>query len=123
MHTMSISNDYDNVLPSLNLRMQITDELIARFAVSKAMARPSFSEMQAYQILDANMDEETQRVNLTSGSWNNPNLKPLESDQADLSLEYYFNDAGGMAHVNLFYKDRSEERRVGKVRRERSGRN
>lgn len=105
MEPMSISNDYDNVLPSLNLRMQITDELIARFAVSKAMARPSFSEMQAYQILDANMDEETQRVNLTSGSWNNPNLKPLESDQADLSLEYYFNDAGGMAHVNLFYKD------------------
>ena len=105
MEPISVNNDYDNVLPSLNLRMKITDELVARFALSKAMSRPSFSEMQAYQILDATMDEESQSVNLTSGSWNNPNLKPMESDQADLSLEYYFDDAGGMAHLNLFYKD------------------
>src|SRR5690625_7835015 len=51
------------------------------------------------------MDEVSQLVNMTSCSCNNPNLNPLESDQADLSLEYYFNDAGGMAYVNLFYKD------------------
>lgn len=105
MEPISVENDYDNLLPSLNLRMQISDELIARFAVSQAMSRPSFSEMQAYQILDATVDEETGNVNLSAGSWNNPNLQPLESDQVDLSLEYYFDDAGGMAHLNLFYKD------------------
>ncbi|WP_347329463.1 TonB-dependent receptor [Marinimicrobium locisalis] len=105
MEPLSVSNDYDNVLPSLNLRMTITEDLIARFAASKAMSRPSFSEMQAYQMLEASIDEETGNVDLSAGSWNNPHLKPLESDQLDLSLEYYFDDAGGMAHLNLFYKD------------------
>lgn len=105
MEPVRAENSYTNVLPSLNLRLSIREDLVARFAVSKAMARPEFSEMQAYQILNADVDADTGGVTLSSGSWNNPYLEPLEADQMDLSLEWYFNDAGGMAHINLFYKD------------------
>lgn len=102
--SLSVDNDYTNVLPSLNLRFKLSEELIARLAISKAIARPEFNQMQAYRVLDANLDQTSGSWNLTAGSWNNPNLKPLEANQFDLSLEWYFNDAGGMAHLNLFHK-------------------
>src|SRR5690606_9251553 len=42
---------------------------------------------------------------LSADLWDNPRLEPVEADQFDLSLEWYFSETGGMAHVNLFYKD------------------
>lgn len=35
----------------------------------------------------------------------NPFLEPMEANQFDLSAEWYFDDAGGMAYVAVFYKD------------------
>lgn len=105
MEPLDAKNSYTHVLPSLNLRLELREDLYARFAVSQAISRPGFNEMQSYKNLEANEDPDTGEVTLRSGSWNNPDLRPLESDQVDLSLEWYFNDAGGMAHLNLFYKD------------------
>lgn len=105
MEPLDAKNSYTHVLPSLNLRLELREDLYARFAVSQAISRPGFNEMQAYQNLNANEDPDTGEITLSSGLWNNPDLRPLESDQVDLSLEWYFNDAGGMAHLNLFYKD------------------
>lgn len=102
--TIQVGNKYTDVLPSLNLRLQITDTLIARLALSQAVARPDFSQMQAYRVLNADLDSTSGEWDLTASSWNNPNLRPLEADQADLSFEWYFNDAGGMAHLNFFHK-------------------
>lgn len=107
------NNSYDNVLPSLNLRAGLTEDLVLRFAASQAISRPNFSEMQAYRVLSASLppgmnleDGPTlEDFLLTANLWDNPNLEPVEADQLDLSLEWYFNEAGGMAHVNLFYKD------------------
>ena len=46
-------NEYTDVLPSLNLKWEFAPNVIARFAFSKAIARPDFSQMQAYQVLSA----------------------------------------------------------------------
>jgi iron complex outermembrane receptor protein len=110
---LAMENSYTNVLPSLNLRMFLTEDLILRFSAAKAMARPAFNELQAYQQLSASAPEglpdgaivDASEYRLTSSVSSNPNLEPMESDQFDLSLEWYFDDAGGMAHATVFTKD------------------
>ena len=89
----------------------------ARFAASKAIARPNFSDMQAYQVLNASVKPgvtppadgsqlPVSSLNLTGSSYDNPFLEPMKADQFDLSLEWYFAaDRGGMAWINLFHKD------------------
>ncbi|MFT4179619.1 MAG: TonB-dependent receptor [Thermomonas sp.] len=113
---ISARNSYTDVLPSFNLKWEPKKDLIVRFAASKAIARPNFSDMQAYQILNANVksgytpdDGATtvplDKLDLTGSSYDNPYLTPMKADQFDLSLEWYFDpDHGGMAWVNLFHK-------------------
>ncbi|WP_198147345.1 TonB-dependent receptor [Gilvimarinus polysaccharolyticus] len=109
---ISAENSYTNVLPSLNLRVTLSDELFLRFAASKAISRASFGQMQAYQSLSADKPEgvpdgefvPADDFVLTSSSSSNPLLEPMEATQFDVSLEWYFNDAGGMVHVNAFTK-------------------
>lgn len=114
---ITASNSYTDVLPSMNLRWEPAENLIVRFAASKAIARPAFSDMQAYQDLNADVEEgytpppgttvvPIDRLNLTGSSTDNPYLEPMKANQFDLSLEWYFDpDKGGMAWINFFHKD------------------
>lgn len=117
---ITASNSYTDVLPSLNVRWEPVDNLIVRFAASQAIARPAFSDMQAYQVLSAGTREgidppdptdpiqtlPVTDLNLTGSSTDNPYLEPMKANQFDLSLEWYFDpDKGGMAWINLFHKD------------------
>jgi TonB-dependent receptor len=110
-------NSYTDVLPSLNMRWEPVDNVILRFAASKAIARPAFSDMQAYQVLNADVEPgytpppgttliPVDRLDLTGSSFDNPYLEPMKANQFDLSVEWYFDpDHGGMAWVNFFHKD------------------
>jgi TonB-dependent receptor len=87
--------DYDNVLPSLNLRWELNDELLLRFAASIGMTRPTLSEINPSQ----NVQLGSQTVTV-----NNPDLDSFEANQFDAALEWYFADEGLLA-LNVFYKD------------------
>lgn len=107
-------NDYTHVLPSLNLRWKPADDMIVRFAASKAIWRPEFSRLKAVSNLgaswvgdEATMDElaaDPSLVRLEVDNSSNPYLEPMSAKQIDLSFEWYFDEKGGMAHVNLFSK-------------------
>ena len=118
---ITAKNSYTDVLPSVNVRWEPVDDLIVRFAASKAIARPNFSDMQAYQILSASVRTgvtppttpgatlPVTDLDLTGSSDDNPYLTPMKANQYDLSLEWYFDpDHGGMAWVNIFHKDISD---------------
>ncbi|MES2672759.1 MAG: TonB-dependent receptor [Pseudomonadota bacterium] len=121
----SESNTYDALLPSFNLAVNITDELIARFAASKAIAQPDMEDVRYTTSLNVlndlpDQDEVTNpqpflaaRQRLVSydvtkwgGTAGNPSLDPMESTQFDVSLEWYFAQAGS-ATFTLFKKDLS----------------
>lgn len=114
---ITASNSYTDVLPSLNMRWELADNWIMRFAASKAIARPDFGDMQAYQVLNVDVKDgitpptdgsplPVTDLDLTGSSFDNPYLTPMKADQFDLSLEWYFDpDRGGMAWINLFHKD------------------
>jgi len=126
------SSTYETVLPSFNLRVSLTDDLISRFAVSKAIALPDMSEVRNQAVLgarqltttfvqdeavdpdeveepgpvDTGRDIESVASPLWTGSGGNPGLQPMESIQYDASLEWYFAPVGSLT-ASIFYKDLS----------------
>ncbi len=94
-----------HVLPSFNLRMQATEDVFVRFAASKAIWNPAFSQTQAVITASPDVDEDTGTIESFDISQDtNPYLKPMEANQFDLSVEWYFDSAGGMAYAALFNK-------------------
>lgn len=100
---VNVSQNFMDVLPSLNLRFHLSDELQARFAVAKAISRPDFSSLQAYTSLGSSYDNTTLKQKFTGTANGNPNLKPTDSTQIDLGLEWYFSSSGHITGA-LFYK-------------------
>lgn len=97
----STSSNYSTVLPSFNLKLGVTDDVILRFALAKAIALPNIGMKRNYVSIDADrvveVDDDTAIVNFyKSGDTGNPMLKPMEAVQYDLSFEWYFSDVGSL---------------------------
>lgn len=92
-------NDYDYLLPSLNLKFGLADNLILRLAAARNLARPGMWDLRTRN--DYSITGST--LGATTG---NPFLKPAISDNFDASLEWYFggNRVGSLT-VNLFAKN------------------
>ncbi|MCW4462017.1 TonB-dependent receptor [Sphingomonas sp. BT-65] len=76
---------YTEVLPSLNLKYELTRTLQARLALGRAISRPNFFDQRLAQQLNGG-DTVNQPFRGTAG---NPQLEPIRSDQVDLTLEWY----------------------------------
>jgi len=102
----NVDNDYTNALPSLNLRLNASDALQFRFAYAKAMSRPDFTQLQGYAALSQNIPggaTTPDQVTYTGKAEGNPSLKPVRSDNFDLTAEWYFDRAGSFT-VAVFKK-------------------
>jgi iron complex outermembrane receptor protein len=97
---LSLQSSYWNYLPSFNARLQLNEHLYLRLAASKTITRPNFGSMSPSLTLNAN----PVNPSLNSGSQGNPDLKPIEGTNYDLSLEYYFNKSD-LIYVAGFHKD------------------
>jgi iron complex outermembrane receptor protein len=80
----SQSGGYNDWLPSINVRFDLTDKLVGRLTAGDVMARPNPSQLAFRRSTDV--------IGLT-GSRGNPDLLPFEARQYDAGLEYYFSDA------------------------------
>lgn len=94
-------NTYDDWLPSANLKWNLTDDLVARFAVAKTMTRPDYSALGGFVTLGA---PPATVVEIGSGSGGNPDLEPIRSTNFDAGLEWYF-ASNSLLGVGLFYMD------------------
>ncbi len=91
-------NEFDNWLPSLNLRFDLTPKLLFRFAASKAINRPAFGNLRNFVSLGFNGSN-----GVFEARANNPFLRPIKADQLDLTAEWYFARVGQLTGT-LFYK-------------------
>jgi TonB-dependent receptor len=101
------SNTYTDVLPTLNVRFLLEANLQLRFALGKAIVRPSFGQMNPFTTLAFNFAPDGHSpaaVNPLTGSGGNPELKPTRANQLDTSLEWYFAPTGSITFA-AFYKD------------------
>jgi len=87
---------YNNLLPSLDFDLGLTDSLKARFSYSKTVARASYAQLAA-GATPQTPGGSTLNGFQPPGTANNPALIPLESDNLDLALEWYFSDKGYVA--------------------------
>jgi TonB-dependent receptor len=88
--------DYDHLLPSLDVDMEVTDNLKARFSYSKTIARAQYDQMRAAVNINGS-NAPTITGGVPGASQSNPALVPLESDNLDLSVEYYFGETSYVA--------------------------
>ncbi|MCJ8320890.1 MAG: TonB-dependent receptor [Colwellia sp.] len=111
--------DYSTVLPSLNLSLGVTDEVIVRFGASKGLYYPSLVDSANKMNISLDYEEvllnpsepKDEATNPTvdlknievSANARNAFLEPEESINIDLTTEWYFADAGSMT-VGLFHK-------------------
>ena len=93
--TGEFRNNYTNWLPSLLLKYTPDDNSNVRFSVTKTISRPKYSALVANKSFNL-ADQEA-----TIGD---PNIKPTEAWNFDLSADYYFKSIG-MVSLGLFYKD------------------
>lgn len=118
---MVASSEYTNLLPSVNFKLNLTDELLLRFGFSEAISLPSLGNLRNYVGIggqdmvvefDPNVPDGEEPIPVSAAydrytaSSGNPYLKPMESYNYDLSLEWYFAEAGSLT-ATLFYKDLS----------------
>ena len=76
----SFDSDNTEVLPSLNLRFNLREDLIARFAWGKTMTQPSFSQLNPGG---------TKLASTRTVNEGNPLLEPYVAEALDLTLEWY----------------------------------
>jgi iron complex outermembrane receptor protein len=84
----SIPNNYNDVLPSVNFKYNLAQNLIGRFDVSETMTRPDYSSLAG--AITATVLPTAPNSCCGSASGGNPNLKPTKSTNVDAGVEWYF---------------------------------
>ena len=76
-------SSYDFFLPSLNIKVNLTDDVVVRFAASRTVTRPQVRDLAPRTNFDV------LRPASLDASGGNPNLRPYTSNNFDLSFEWY----------------------------------
>lgn len=107
--TADDKGEYSGVLPAMNAVVELTPDLLVRFAATQNLNRPSLGSMaaegsasEANDTCPINADG-TNTCNI-SASRGNPNLKPFKDNTLDLAVEYYFGKVG-LLSAGVFHKD------------------
>lgn len=94
--------DYDNVLPSINLAYDLTDDIVLRASAGKVLVRPIIGDSATFsRAVSSDTDGTNTFINVSEGS---AELPALTANQFDLSAEWYFNDSGALT-LAYFKKD------------------
>lgn len=99
---VKVDRDQTDFFPNLTLRHSFSNQLVGRFALTRAISRPDYTDIVP-RVLETT---DSGRTTVTRG---NPDLKPTLSNNVDAGLEYYLRPLGVIS-ANAFYKDLSNYR-------------
>ncbi|HEY5808705.1 MAG TPA: TonB-dependent receptor [Povalibacter sp.] len=99
--TQPITTDskYSYLLPSMDMKLELTDSVHLRFDVSRTLTRPAINFLTP--VLNVGS---LPRVGALTANGGNPALKPYLSDNFDLAVEWYYQQ-NSYASFNVFVKD------------------
>lgn len=100
VEAVSIDHSYDEVLPSLNMTLAVTDDQQLRFGAAKTIARAPVDLMSP----SLNLSDDLYGANPGESSAGNPKLDPFRATQFDLGYEWYFNPESSVS-ATIYYKD------------------
>jgi TonB-dependent receptor len=95
----TLEGEYDYLLPSADFAFDVRDDMKLRLSYGETIGRPGWGDIQGGQTLN-----QLARINGGNGQQGNPGLKPLESQNIDLSFEWYYNE-GSYLSLGYFKKD------------------
>ncbi|UTF59867.1 TonB-dependent receptor [Gilvimarinus sp. DA14] len=90
---------YTDVLPAINLRYDITDNLVARFGYGETMQPLDLLQWGGAKSVGRVFNEECGCMRVTDGGSlsGNPDLDPTRADNTDLSIEWYLGNASALS--------------------------
>ncbi len=94
----SLTGKYDHVLPNLDFNIEFIEDVLFRASYSETIGRPDYQSIQGGLTVG-----ECRTFGCFADS-GDPALLPLESQNLDFSLEWYYNE-GSYAAVGYFNKD------------------
>jgi TonB-dependent receptor len=94
------NGDYALLLPTFDLQLELTDDLVGRFSASKTVTRPNYNDIKG----GITADGTSFKQGGYSASSGNPGLSPIKSLNLDLSLEWYYGETDYIS-MGLFHKD------------------
>lgn len=90
-----LTKTFSHWLPSGNISFSLTDDVLLRFAASKVVARPALRDVAPGITVSL--------TNFTASA-GSPDLKPIEANQYDATIEWYMADAS-LLSLALYRKD------------------
>jgi len=96
---ITTDSDYAHLLPSLDMKLELTDALHLRFDASRTLTRPAINFLTPVLNVGA-----LPRIGALTATGGNPELKPYLSDNMDLALEWYYGRNAYLS-VDAFVKD------------------
>jgi iron complex outermembrane recepter protein len=97
---LEAEHSYNDILPSANLKLDLSPDLLARFAASETMTRADYSALAGF----TNLTPPGIVGGTGGGSGGNPDLKPIRSTNFDAGLEWYFAKRS-LLSATAFYMD------------------
>jgi len=94
------SNSNSTILPSLMVRWGITEDLMARFSYTETFNLPTFADLNPYIQYFPDVTD----IGYGTASGGNADLEPVESENIDISLEWYFAE-GSVLYGTYFKRD------------------
>jgi TonB-dependent receptor len=92
-------SSYSYLLPSIDAKLELTENLVLRFDASRTLTRPGLNLLNP--VLNVGNG---QRVGALSASGGNPNLRPYLADNFDFAAEWYYRRNSYLA-VDFFIKN------------------
>ena len=101
---VTVDAGYDNLLPSLDFDIEVVDDVIARASFSRTLARADYGNL--FASVSANAPNRPTALGSAAAGANvqDPALLPLESDNFDVSLEWYYKPSSSVS-IGFFYKN------------------
>ncbi|WP_440906341.1 TonB-dependent receptor (plasmid) [Catenovulum sp. SX2] len=103
-----IHNDYIDVLPNISIRARLTDDLQLRAGYTETVTKPHFGDLNPALnisvVAPSEVDPDREVDHDAFGWGGNPDLNPMEANNYDISLEYYFTENGYISAA-VFYKE------------------
>ncbi|RRN64720.1 TonB-dependent receptor [Caulobacter sp. 602-1] len=97
--SVSTKSNYSYLLPSLDMKLELTDSIHLRLDASRTLTRPGLNLLTPVASVGTG-----QRVGALTASGGSPSLKPYLADNFDAAVEWYYKP-NSYAAVNFFIKD------------------
>ncbi len=94
----TVNKTYGDWFPNVQLKYNLTRDLLARASYNKSIARQPFDRLLPGYTVSSNTE------GFYTVTMNNPSLKPIYFNNYDVSLEYYTKQ-GGSVSLGYYFKD------------------